>query len=67
MPVIGVWQIFGSDQCSIIQEVRSWYGEEYTGKEVESYLGRSRTIVGKLEDYFRFKLFAYEISLFGKG
>ncbi|MCF2490240.1 tyrosine-type recombinase/integrase [Dyadobacter sp. CY347] len=44
----------------------STYEEEYTGKEVESFLGRARTIVGKLDDDFSFERFAYEISMFGQ-
>lgn len=42
------------------------FEEDYTGKEVESYLARARTIVGKLDDDFSFERFAYEISVFGQ-
>lgn len=44
----------------------SFYEEDYTGKEVEGFLARAKSIVNLLGDDFSFELFAYEVSMFGQ-
>ena len=44
----------------------SFYEEDYTGKEVEGFLARAKSIVNSLGDDFSFELFAYEVSMFGQ-
>ncbi len=43
-----------------------FYEEDHTGKEVEGYLTRAKSIINTLGDDFSFELFAYEIGMFGQ-
>ncbi|HEV7379285.1 MAG TPA: tyrosine-type recombinase/integrase [Dyadobacter sp.] len=42
-----------------------FYEEDHTGKEVEGYLSRAKSIINRLGDDFSFELFSYEIGMFG--
>ncbi|NIJ56152.1 site-specific integrase [Dyadobacter arcticus] len=44
----------------------NYFEEEYTGKEVEGFLARAKSIISNLGDDFSFELFAYKIGMFGQ-
>src|SRR5215217_681823 len=44
----------------------NYFEDDQTGKEVESYLYRAKTIISKLQSDFSFELFAHEISMYGQ-
>ncbi|MCF2490743.1 site-specific integrase [Dyadobacter sp. CY347] len=44
----------------------NYFEDDQTGKEVESYLSRAKTIISKLQSDFSFELFAHEISIYGQ-
>lgn len=44
----------------------TYFVEDQTGKEVESYMARAKTVISNLRGDFSFEVFAYEISMYGK-
>ncbi|MGN7889102.1 tyrosine-type recombinase/integrase [Dyadobacter sp. 22481] len=44
----------------------TYFVEDQTGKEVESYMARAKTVISNLRGDFSFEVFAYEISMYGQ-